>query len=262
MDGAQQEEHVSIAELRQELLAKRILPVVATMHVPVQGTGLPVHELVPELGRSSLSLAFVAVVEVVRQLLQRLQRALIFVGIEQVALLLLLQQLCLLILGPFRVVHGCDVQAQQPARTHETQRHAIGRTCRIQRVERVENRHALDRLSPSNPIVACGQGLAFQFDRVDRDAVTLRPGIVLRASHPSADPLPLLELLIILNQPEGNWEQADQSAVLGHAGHTRGLDVTRTGRRIGLAEDQDALVVCCHSKLPVMPQDHGVLIKT
>lgn len=42
VDGAHQKQHFLVAELVDELLVQRCLPVFAVMHVPVQGAGFPV----------------------------------------------------------------------------------------------------------------------------------------------------------------------------------------------------------------------------
>jgi hypothetical protein len=56
----------------------------------------------------------------------------------------------------------------------------------------------------------------------------------------SLDPLPFLELRLVLHEPERNGVQADERPRLLHSRDTRGLDVLGTWRRVGLAEDQQA----------------------
>src|SRR5690606_11328247 len=53
-------------------------------------------------------------------------------------------------------------------------------------------------------------------------------------------PLPLLELLILLDHPEWHRVQAAHHAILVDARHAGGLDVLGAGRRIGLRQNQDA----------------------
>src|SRR5947209_1959379 len=80
--------------------------------------------------------------------------------------------------------------------------------------------------------------------------MTLRPMIRGCLFDARVDPLPLLELLFVGNQPKWHRVQPNELGSFVDPGNARSFGVLRTRRWIGFAQDQDALDPRHHSYFP------------
>jgi hypothetical protein len=79
-----------------------------------------------------------------------------------------------------------------------------------------------------------------QLDRVDVQPMAFNTSVARRVLNSRIDPLPFSELLLVGHQSERHGVEPNQLTSLGHSGYARGLDMLRAGRRIRLAQDENA----------------------
>jgi len=76
--------------------------------------------------------------------------------------------------------------------------------------------------------------------RIDIDLVAFGAAVVASLLDTNVYQLPLLELLIILDQAEGHWVKAAHASFVGDAGNARGFDVLGAWRWVGFGQDENA----------------------
>jgi hypothetical protein len=108
------------------------------------------------------------------------------------------------------------------------------------------DRDVSDDITSRFPIVLGWKLLLVTAYRVDENLMALRPVIIVCFSNPRRNPLPLLELLLIFDEPKGHWEEPHQLTVQAHTSNARRFDVLRAWRRISLTKDQNTSVESDH----------------
>ena len=94
----------------------------------------------------------------------------------------------------------------------------------------------IDQVLSSAPS-ALGSYEADDLDRISIDLVALRASIIWRLPDVDIDPVVLAELAVGVEEPIGNWEEADPFALNGDP--CRAGNLSAVGSRDGVCPDQD-----------------------